>query len=54
MDAKLTKQLKDIRNLLIKLDATTDQIGKVLGVKGNAISMMVPLRKNKKRKKAGP
>jgi hypothetical protein len=55
MDAKLMKELKDIRNLLIlialKLDASTDQVGKVLGVTRNNISMIVPLRKNKKGKK---
>jgi hypothetical protein len=56
MDAKLTKELKDIRNLLIlialKLDASTEQVGKVLGVTRNNISMLVPLRQNKKGKKA--
>ena len=56
MDAKLMKELKDIRNLLIlialKLDASTDQVGKVLGVTRNNISMLVPLRRNKKGKKA--
>jgi hypothetical protein len=55
MDAKLMKELKDIRSLLIlialKLDATTAQVGKVLGVKPNTISTAVPLRKNKKGKK---
>ncbi len=54
MDAKLMKELKDIRNLLIlialKLDASTNQVGNVLGVTRNNISMLVPLRKNKKGK----
>jgi hypothetical protein len=55
MDAKLIKELRDIRNLLIlialKLDASTDQVGKVVGVTRNNVSMIVPLRKNKKGKK---
>lgn len=55
MDAKLEKELKDIRNLLIlialKLNATTDQVGNVLGVTRNAVSMLVPLRKKNKGKK---
>lgn len=56
MDAKLMKELRDLRNLLVlialKLDASTEQVGKVLGVKRNNISMLVPLRQNKKSTKS--
>ena len=56
MDAALAKELRQIRNLLIlialKLEASTEQVGKVMGTGRSNISMLVPQRKNKKRTKA--
>ena len=55
MDAKLMKELRQIRNLLIlialKLDATTEQVGAVTEIGSTNISRLVPQRKNKKQKK---
>jgi len=56
MDPKLMKELRQIRNLLmliaLKLDASTDQVGKVTEMGATNVSAVVPQRKNKKRKKA--
>ncbi|MGH9774700.1 MAG: hypothetical protein ACRD50_07110 [Candidatus Acidiferrales bacterium] len=55
MDAKLMKELRQIRNLLIllalKSDATTEEVGKVTGIGASNISALVPQRPRKKTKK---
>jgi len=51
MDPKLTKELRQIRNLLIlialRLDATTDEIGKITGIGASNISALIPRRPRK-------
>ena len=55
MDAKLMKELRQIRNLLIlialKSEATTEEVGKVTGIGATNISALVPQRPRKKAKK---
>jgi hypothetical protein len=54
MDAKLMKEVRQIRNLLIlialKSEATTEEVGKVTGMGYSNVSALVPLRPRKKGK----
>jgi hypothetical protein len=56
MDARLTKELRQIRNLLmliaLKLKASPEEVGRVTGTGRTNISTLLPQRKNKKQKKA--
>jgi hypothetical protein len=55
MDAKLMKELRQIRNLLIlialKSDATTIEVGNVTGIGATNVSALVPQRPRKNGKK---
>jgi hypothetical protein len=55
MDAKLMKELRQIRNLLIlialKSDSTTEEVGKITGIGPTNISALLPLRPRKRGKK---
>jgi hypothetical protein len=55
MGERLMKELRQIRNLLmliaLKLEASTDQVGKATGIGPNNVSTLVPQRRNKKNKK---
>lgn len=53
MDAKLMKELRHIRNLLIliaiKSGASTDEVGKITGIGATNISALFPRRPRKKK-----
>ncbi len=55
MDAKLMKELRQIRNLLIlialKSEASTEEVGKVTGMGPTNVSALVPQRPRKTRRK---
>jgi hypothetical protein len=55
MDAKLMKELRQIRNLLIlialKSDATTGEVGKATGIGATNISALIPQRPRIRAKK---
>lgn len=57
MDAKILKELRQIRNLLIlvalKSGATTEEAGQATGMGATNISHLLPLRAKKGRAKSG-
>ena len=54
MDAKLMKELRQIRNLLILIalrsESTTEEVGKVTGIGATNISALIPKRSRRKGK----
>lgn len=56
MDAKVAKELRQIRNLLIlialKSDATTEEVGKITGIGASNISALFPQRPRGKAEKS--
>ncbi len=55
MDPKLMKELRQIRNLLmlvaLKLDASTDEVGRATGIGATNVSATIPQRSRKAGKK---